>query len=87
MAQTCEWIASDAGRHAEAERICWLGMSAAHAVEDRLLAGNVAGSPAYQRSNTGRSAEAVDLAQAALDEAGVDAPPKVRALYLATLGC
>jgi transcriptional regulator with XRE-family HTH domain len=82
LAQICGWIASDAGRHAEAERIYRLGMSAAHAAGDGVLAGNVAGSLAYQWSNTGHVAEAVDLAQAALEGAGTEAPAKARALYL-----
>ncbi|MFD0328260.1 helix-turn-helix transcriptional regulator [Streptacidiphilus monticola] len=82
LAQICGWIASDAGQHGEAERIYRLGMSAAHAAGDGVLAGNVAGSLAYQWSNTGHTAEAVELAQAALEDAGPDAPAKARALYL-----
>lgn len=82
LAQICGWIASDAGRHGDAERIYRLGVSAAQAAGDGVLAGNVAGSLAYQWSNTGRIGEAVDLAGAALDGAGPDAPPKARALYL-----
>ncbi|MFC1438203.1 helix-turn-helix domain-containing protein [Streptacidiphilus sp. N1-10] len=82
LAQIAGWVASDAGEHAEAERIYRLGMSAAHAAGDEVLSGNVAGSLAYQWSNTGRAGDAVDLARAALDSAGSDAPPKARALYL-----
>ncbi|MFC1418868.1 helix-turn-helix domain-containing protein [Streptacidiphilus cavernicola] len=82
LAQIAGWIASDAGQHAEAERIYRLGISAAHAAGDGVLAGNVAGSLAYQWSNTGQTADAVSLARAALDSAGADAPPKARALYL-----
>jgi hypothetical protein len=66
----------------EAERIYRLGISAARQAEDHTLAGNIAGSLAYQFSNTGREAEGVTLAQAALHDAGPDAPPKARALYL-----
>ncbi|MFI9252469.1 helix-turn-helix transcriptional regulator [Streptomyces sp. NPDC053069] len=81
LAQIAGWIASDAGQHAEAERIYRLGLSAATQAEDRTLAGNLAGSLAYQLSNTGRELEGLDLARAALDGAGPDAPPKARALY------
>ncbi|QYA98939.1 transcriptional regulator [Streptomyces anulatus] len=82
LAQIAGWVASDAGEHAEAERIYRLGMSAAQAAGDGVLLGNVAGSLAYQWSNTGHTADAVGLAHAALDDAGTDAPPKARALYL-----
>ncbi|AWK10743.1 transcriptional regulator [Streptomyces spongiicola] len=82
LAQIAGWIASDAGRHAEAERIYRLGLSAARQAEDLTLAGNLAGSLAYQFSNTGRESEAVTLTQAALHDAGPEAPPKARALYL-----
>ncbi|WP_406113907.1 transcriptional regulator [Streptomyces sp. NBC_01014] len=82
LAQIAGWVASDAGEHAEAERIYRLGMSAAQAARDGVLSGNVAGSLAYQWSNTGRTADAVGLARAALKDAGPDAPAKARALYL-----
>ncbi|ARP70326.1 transcriptional regulator [Streptomyces pluripotens] len=82
LAQIAGWVASDAGEHAEAERIYRLGMSAAQAAGDGVLSGNVAGSLAYQWSNTGRTADAVGLAQAALKDAGPHAPAKARALYL-----
>lgn len=81
LAQIAGWIASDAGQHAEAERIYRLGLSAATQAEDRMLAGNLAGSLAYQFSNTGRELEGLDLSRAALNGAGPDAPPKARALY------
>ncbi len=82
LAQIAGWIASDAGQHAEAERIYRLGLGAARQAEDHTLAGNLAGSLAYQLSNTGREVEGLDLARAALHGAGPDAPPKARALYL-----
>ncbi|WP_329394814.1 helix-turn-helix domain-containing protein [Streptomyces melanogenes] len=82
LAQIAGWIASDAGLHAEAERIYRLGISAAAQAEDRTLAGNLAGSLAYQLSNIGREVEGLQLARAALDRAGLDVPPKARALYL-----
>ncbi|MFH9432332.1 helix-turn-helix transcriptional regulator [Streptomyces sp. NPDC017230] len=82
LAQIAGWISSDAGQHGEAERIYRLGLSAARQAGDHTLAGNIAGSLAYQFSNTGRESEGVTLAQAALHDAGNDAPPKARALYL-----
>ncbi|MFF5025805.1 helix-turn-helix transcriptional regulator [Streptomyces collinus] len=81
LTQIAGWIASDAGQHSEAERIYRLGISAATQAEDNTLAGNIAGSLAYQLSNTGRESEGLTLAQAALHDAGSDAPPKARALY------
>ncbi|MGW0987910.1 helix-turn-helix transcriptional regulator [Streptomyces sp. NPDC002486] len=82
LAQIAGWIASDAGQHGEAERIYRLGISAARQAEDHTLAGNIAGSLAYQLSNTGRESEGLTLAHAALNDAGSEAPPKARALYL-----
>ncbi|MFE6692065.1 hypothetical protein ACFVFQ_37060 [Streptomyces sp. NPDC057743] len=82
LAQIAGWIASDAGCHEEAERVYRLGLSAATQAEDGTLAGNLAGSLAYQLSNVGREVEGLRLALAALDGVGSDAPPKARALYL-----
>ncbi len=82
LAQIAGWIASDAGQHEEAERIYRLGLSAARQAEDHTLAGNIAGSLAYQLSNTGRESEGLTLAQAAFRDAEAEAPPKARALYL-----
>ncbi|THA90185.1 helix-turn-helix domain-containing protein [Streptomyces sp. LRa12] len=82
LAQIAGWIASDAGQHEEAERIYRLGISAARQAEDHTLAGNLAGSLAYQMSNTGRETEGLILAQAAFNDARAEAPPKARALYL-----
>ncbi|WP_229348273.1 helix-turn-helix transcriptional regulator [Streptomyces sp. UNOB3_S3] len=82
LAQITGWIASDAGQHAEAEAVYRLGICAARQAGDMTLVGNLAGSLAYQLSNTGREREGTRLARAALDGAGPDAPPKARALYL-----
>ncbi|MEV7378338.1 helix-turn-helix transcriptional regulator [Streptomyces lydicus] len=82
LAQVAGWIASDAGQWDEAERIYRVGISAAQQAEDRTLIGNLAGSLAYQMSNTGRPSEGLALAHAALNEAGTDVPAKARALYL-----
>lgn len=82
LAQIAGWIASDAGRHDDAEHAYRLGITAARQAGDSALAANLAGSLAYQWSNTGREQEAVALAQAALEEAGPDAPAATRALFL-----
>lgn len=81
LAQIAGWIASDAGQHEEAEKIYKIGISAARQAEDYTLAGNLAGSLAYQYSNTGREDEGIVLAQAAVHDAGSKAPAKARALY------
>ncbi len=82
LAQVAGWIASDAGHHDLAERTYQVGVAAAREAGDRLLVGNLAGSLAYQHANIGREREGVEVALAALEEAGSDAPAKVRALFL-----
>ncbi|MET7570789.1 helix-turn-helix transcriptional regulator [Streptomyces sp. NPDC005492] len=81
LAQITGWIASDAGEHEQAAHAYQLGISAARQAGDGALVANLAGSLAYQMSNTGSELEAVDLARAALDEAGPDAPAQTRALF------
>ncbi|WP_046470864.1 helix-turn-helix domain-containing protein [Allosalinactinospora lopnorensis] len=81
LAQIAGWIASDAGQHDRAEQAYRLGLSAAREAGDATLAGQLAGSLAYQWSNIGRVADAVTLAEAALNEAGTVAPPRARALF------
>ncbi|MGP4024556.1 helix-turn-helix domain-containing protein [Actinomadura sp. 3N407] len=82
IAQIAGWIASDAGEHDQAARAYRLGVSAAREAGDLALVGNLAGSLAYQLSNTGHEDDGLSLAHAALEEAGPDAPAKARALYL-----
>lgn len=81
LGQITGWIASDAGRLDDAERAYRIGVDAARQAGDGSLVGNLAGSLAYQWSNNGRERDAVDLAQAALDEAGDAAGPAARALF------
>ncbi|WP_405591253.1 helix-turn-helix domain-containing protein [Streptomyces sp. NBC_01092] len=81
LSQIAGWIASDAGEHDQAAHAYALGISAARQAGDGALVANLAGSLAYQHANTGRELDAVDLAQAALDEAGPSAPPQTRALF------
>ncbi|WNI17310.1 helix-turn-helix transcriptional regulator [Actinacidiphila sp. ITFR-21] len=82
LAQIAGWIASDAGRHADAERAYTMGISAARQGGDRTLAANLAGSLAYQHTNSGRQREGIDLAHAAVEEAGPDVPARPLALFL-----
>ncbi|WP_078901030.1 hypothetical protein [Actinacidiphila yeochonensis] len=86
LAQIAGWIASDAGRYADAERAYTLGMSAAREAGDTTLVANLAGSLAYQHTNTGRQREGIELAHAAVEEAGPNAPAATRALFLDRVG-
>ncbi|GHJ01627.1 hypothetical protein TPA0906_34920 [Streptomyces olivaceus] len=82
LGQIVGWIASDAGRLDDAEDAYRIGLGAARQAGDATLAANVAGSLAYQWTNTGRPRDGVALAEAAVREAGRDAPPATRALFL-----
>ncbi|MDT0300721.1 helix-turn-helix transcriptional regulator [Streptomonospora wellingtoniae] len=81
LAQIVGWIESDAGEHTRAESTYRIGMSAAQEAADMALVANVAGSLAYQWTNTARQQDGVALARAALDKAGQNAHPKTRALF------
>jgi transcriptional regulator with XRE-family HTH domain len=80
MAQIVGWIASDAGQRTKAEEAYRLGISAAKEAEDGTLLGNLIGSLSYHYANNRRPADAVILAQAALDAEKGSAPPRARAL-------
>ncbi|MFD0555289.1 helix-turn-helix domain-containing protein [Streptomyces rectiviolaceus] len=82
LGQIAGWVASDAGRLDDAEYAYRLGIDAARQAGQHALVGNLAGSLAYQWSNNGRERDAADMAQAAVNEAGPDAPPAARALFL-----
>ncbi|CAL9379446.1 helix-turn-helix domain-containing protein [Streptomyces sp. enrichment culture] len=82
LGQIAGWIASDAGRGEDAERAYRLGISAARQAGDGVLVAQLAGSLGYHLSNTGREREGLELAQAAVAEAGPDAPARTRALFL-----
>ncbi len=81
LAQIAGWIASDAGQHEKAERVYRIGIEAARQAGDGPLVAHLAGSLAYQLSNTGHERAGLDLARAALDEGGPDAPSRARALF------
>jgi hypothetical protein len=80
LAQIAGWIASDSGRHAQAETAYRLGASAARQAGDEQLVTHVVGSLAYQMSNTGQPEDGADLVEAAVAEAGPDIHPTARAL-------
>lgn len=82
LAQIAGWIASDAGRHEQAEHAYTVGISAARQADDGPLVAHLMSSLAYQFANTGRRRESIDLAQAAIRDAGRKAPAKTRALFL-----
>ncbi|MFF8650435.1 helix-turn-helix domain-containing protein [Streptomyces griseoluteus] len=82
LGQIAGWIASDAGRGAEAERAYRLGISAAWQAGDGVLVAQLASSLGYHLSNNGREREGLDLTRAAVAEAGPDAPAVTRALFL-----
>jgi transcriptional regulator with XRE-family HTH domain len=80
LAQIAGWIASDAGRNDQAERAYQLGISAAREAGDPTLSGNLISSLAYHYANAGRTADAVTLSTAAIEEAGPTAPARALAL-------
>ncbi|GHJ42042.1 transcriptional regulator [Streptomyces sp. TS71-3] len=82
LGQIVGWIASDAGRGEDAERAYRLGISAAWQAGDAVLVAQLAGSLGYHLSNSGREREGLELAKAAVAEAGPDAPAATRALFL-----
>lgn len=79
LAQLAGWVASDAGRYAEAQRLYLDGVSAAQVAADRPLAAHLLSSLSYQMANVGKTDDAALLARSAIKGAG-DASPLVRAL-------
>ncbi|OLT21877.1 transcriptional regulator [Pseudonocardia sp. CNS-139] len=84
LAQLVGWVASDAGRLAEAQRVYLSGVSAAREAGDDVLAGQLLSSLSYQMANVGDPADAALLARSAVKGAG-RATPVVRALLLERL--
>ncbi|WKE68547.1 helix-turn-helix transcriptional regulator [Streptomyces sp. WP-1] len=82
LGQIAGWIASDAGRGDDAEHAYRLGLSAARQAGDAPLVAQLAGSLGYHLTNSGREREGLELAKAAVAEAGPDAPATTRALFL-----
>jgi len=84
LAQLTGWVASDAGRYADAQRVYLDGVSAAQGADNRPLAAQLLSSLSYQMANVGKAHDAVLLARSAVTGAG-DASPVVRALLLERL--
>ncbi|MGK5684893.1 helix-turn-helix domain-containing protein [Actinoplanes sp. URMC 104] len=80
LCQLAGWTSSDAGRHAEAERLYLLGIRAAHAGGDIAGAANNLSSLAYQVANVGDARRAETLARSAYAGARRDATATARAL-------
>ncbi|MGH3613289.1 MAG: helix-turn-helix domain-containing protein [Pseudonocardia sp.] len=81
LAQLAGWVAGDAGKYVEAQRVYLSGVSAASAAGDAALAGQLLSSLSYQTANVGDPADAVLLARSAVKGAR-NATPTVRALLL-----
>jgi len=79
LAQLAGWVASDAGRYSQAQRIYLDGVSAAQCADDRPLAAQLLSSLSYQIANMGPARDAAVLARSAVTGA-CDASPMVRAL-------
>lgn len=79
LAQLTGWVASDAGRYAEAQRVYLKGVSAAQSANNRALAAQLLSSLSYQIANVGKPHDAALLARSAAMGAE-DATPVVRAL-------
>lgn len=84
LAQLAGWIASDAGRCADAQRLYLSGVGASEAAGDRVLGAQLLSSLSYQLANVGNPRDAALLARTAVR--GADgASPVVRALLLERL--
>lgn len=80
LCQLAGWVFSDAGLHERAPHVYLAGIRAAHAADDRGLAGNLVSTLSYQVANVGDPREPTLLAQSAV--AGTkDATPAVQALF------
>jgi tetratricopeptide (TPR) repeat protein len=81
LSQLAGWVASDAGRYAEAQHVYLSGVTAARDAGDRALAGQLLSSLSYQIANVGNPADAALLARSAAKGAE-SSSPLVRALLL-----
>ncbi|BDT93182.1 helix-turn-helix domain-containing protein [Nocardia sputorum] len=79
LAQLAGWVASDAGRYDDAQRLYMNGASAADNAGDRVLTAQLLSSLSYQIANIGNPSEATLLARTAVKGA-TGAPPLVRSL-------
>ncbi|WP_416903140.1 transcriptional regulator [Micromonospora echinospora] len=81
-AQLAGWLAADAGDPAGGLTAYRLGLRAATAAGDRMLAGHVLGSASHLLAGVGDPSGALSLAHAAYTGAGPDAPAGLRAVLL-----
>lgn len=81
LAQLAGWVASGAGRYAEAQHRYLSGVSAAQDANDPVLAAQLLSSLSYQIANVGKPQDAALLARSTVKGA-VNASPVVRALLL-----
>lgn len=81
FSQLAGWVASDAGRYSEAQRIYLDGASAAQEANDSILVAQLLSSLSYQMANVGSPSDAALLARSA-NKGAVGASPVVRALLL-----
>lgn len=84
LAQLAGWVASDAGRYQDAQRLYLSGVTAAETAGDRALGAQLLSSLAYQITNVGKREDALLIARSAVTGAP-DASPLVRALLLERL--
>jgi hypothetical protein len=84
LAQLAGWVASDAGRYADAQRLYLSGVTAAESAGDRALGAQLLSSLAYQITNVGKRDDALLIARSAVTGAP-HASPLVRALLLERL--
>ncbi|WP_019031086.1 helix-turn-helix domain-containing protein [Salinispora arenicola] len=84
LAQLAGWVASDAGRYPDAQRLYLSGVTAAASAGDRALGGQLLSSLAYQIANIGKREDALLIARSAVTGAP-HASPVVRALLLERL--
>lgn len=80
LCQLAGWVTGDAGSYPLAAHYYSVGVKAAHAADDALLAANLISTLAYQVSNVGNPREAVLLAQTADTGAKHQATATTRAL-------
>lgn len=81
LAQLAGWVASDAGKYAEAQRLYLSGVSAAQQADNQPLAAQLFSTLSYQIANVGDPRDAALLARTAVKGAH-GATPVVRALLL-----
>ncbi|TDC45152.1 XRE family transcriptional regulator [Micromonospora sp. KC207] len=84
LAQLAGWVASDAGRYPDAQRLYLSGVTAAESAGDRALGAQLLSSLAYQITNVGKREDALLITRSAVTGAP-DASPLVRALLLERL--